>query len=562
MRRLLLVLVAFVAALLVVATILFRQAHRAVVAQEGSELGYFANQLLQRVEDELGALAFEVRDRPESDYRPPSGPPQRRRADAPYVLAWMACRPDGKVLNPAGESGRLGRYAVAFRRAETTVRGESKNGTVPVRSGTYQSSLSKRYLEEPDLREIVKKSGLDGIIARDLDAACRAGLAAGNGRAQAQTGRADGPSPVRAVFLDDTTVFICRAAPVEGAPGNQGVLVSVPRLLRELVARQFTGQPMERFTKLTVSAFRENRAVRTTVAGDSAVTSRALDLSRAFSPPFDFVQARLLADAAPPSPGRATLRILILVFAAVALIGGAALVRAVQAQAELARRRTNFVSSVTHELKTPLTAIGMYVEMLELGMAGDAETRQRYFDVLKSETARLSRLIHNVLEFSRLEARKRRVTAVLGDLAAVLREAERIMARQAEREGFQLRVEAPEALEAVFDREAVVQILVNLVENSLKFGASAERREVVLFAEAVGGGMRFGVRDTGPGISERFLGRAFDDFTRGDDPVTRQTKGTGIGLALVRRLAQAMGGRAEARNNHGEGCTVSVVLPG
>ncbi len=230
------------------------------------------------------------------------------------------------------------------------------------------------------------------------------------------------------------------------------------------------------------------------------------------------------------------------------------------AQAELARRRTRFVSSVTHELKTPLTAIGMYAEMLELGMAADAATRERYYGVLKSETARLSRLIHNVLEFSRLESRHRRIAVGPGDMVPALREAERVMAQHARQEGFDLRVEAPESLEAVFDHEAVVQILVNLIENSLKFGAAAPRKEIVVFAAAAGGGVRFGVRDTGPGIGQKTLGRVFDDFTRGDDPVTRATKGTGIGLALVRRLAVAMGGRAEARNNRDVGCTVTVVL--
>jgi signal transduction histidine kinase len=109
-------------------------------------------------------------------------------------------------------------------------------------------------------------------------------------------------------------------------------------------------------------------------------------------------------------------------------------------------------------------------------------------------------------------------------------------------------------------RDTIGQILINLVENSLKFGAAATRKEIVVFAGDTGGGVRFGVRDTGPGLGEKALGRIFDDFTRGDDPVTLGTKGTGIGLALVRRLAQAMGGRAEARNNREAGCTVAVVL--
>lgn len=160
--------------------------------------------------------------------------------------------------------------------------------------------------------------------------------------------------------------------------------------------------------------------------------------------------------------------------------------------------------------------------MLELGVAADAATRERCFGILRSETARLSRLFHNVIEFSQLEARKHRVAAVPGDIVPALRDAERIMARQAQLEGFQLRVEAPETL------EAVVQILVNLVENSLKFGANLASRDITVFAETTAGGVRFGVRDTGPGIAGNALRRVFADFTGGAGPATLRTKETGM----------------------------------
>lgn len=576
MKRLLLVLATFVATLLLVAAILFRQAHRAVVAQEGAELSFFADELLRRMDGDLAVLAREVMNRDEREYHPraavsgrAAAAPAREtstsarvRDDPNYVLGWMACGADGSFTTPGAEPATLAPYAAAFRRISGHSPGERAQTPQKTSRGSYRSSLAKRYFTEPDLRAAIEKSGLDGLIESELDAAYRAGVAAGNSQTRGSAARPEDSPPLRADFLNEAIVFLYNPAVAEGAVQYRGVLISVAPLLDHLVARYFAGQPMARFTRLELTARREGVSVAAIAVGDSSSLGSALNLERPLARPFDFIGARLRADTAPPSPGRATLRVLILVFVAVALIGGAALARAVQAQAALAHRRTRFVSSVTHELKTPLTVIGMYVEMLELGMAPDAATRERYFGVLKSETARLSRLIHNVLEFSQLEARKRRVTVTPGDIVPALREAERVMAPQAGRDGFDLRVDAPETLEAVFDREAVVQILINLVENSLKFGAAATRKEIVVFAGDTGGGVRFGVRDTGPGIGEKALGRIFDDFTRGDDPVTLETKGTGIGLALVRRLALAMGGRAEARNNREAGCTVAVVLSG
>lgn len=563
MRRLLAVLAGFVTLLLGVAALIFAHAHRAIVAQENAELGYFAGELLKDMDEELARLAAEVRSRDARAYLPAAQGAGRTSTEPAYIVGWMAVRSDGTFTTPSPDRARIARRVAALREAAATETDAAREAVAgkqePVSREPYQSPLARRYLSSRRLKSAFPDVDTDAIITSELEAAYQAGLAQGAERGRASAVDRAGGAALRAVLLDSNTVFVATTAAAERT--DRGVIVAVEPLLRHLARRHYSGQPIARFTRLELSARAEPLAGCKVVTGEGAATGASLRLEHVFAPPFDFLGSRLTADAAPPSPSRATLRWLVLAFALVALSGGIALARAVQAQHELAQRRSRFVSSVTHELKTPLTAIGMYAEMLEQGMDADAEARRRYFGVLKSETARLSRLIRNVLEFSQLEARRRRIVAGPGNLASALREAERVMADPAAQAGFVLRVEAADECPAAFDHEAAVQILVNLVENSLKFGVGAQRREVVLFAATTERGARFGVRDYGPGISVRPIERIFDDFRRGDDDLARSTKGTGIGLALVRRLALAMGGRAEAANHEDGGCTVAVTLP-
>lgn len=559
MRRLLTVLAAFVALLLGVAALIFVHAHRAIVAQENAELGYFAGELLRDMDEELARLAAEVRTRDDRAYLPAAQAGAPAPAEPAYVVGWVAVRSDHTFVTPSPDRARIARRVAALRAAAVNLPDSAGSKQEAPPREAYQSPLAKRYLSSGRLKNAFPGLDTDAIITSELDAAYRAGLTQGLERGRASAVERAGAAAPRAVFLDSNTVFVAVTAAAEGT--DRGVIVAVEPLLRHLARRHFSGQPIAEFTRLELSARAEPLAGCRVVTGEGAAAGKSLRLEHVFSPPFDFLGYRLTADAAPPSPSRATLRWLVLVFLLIALSGGIVLARAVQAQHELAQRRSRFVSSVTHELKTPLTAIGMYAEMLEQGMDADAEARQRYFGVLKSETARLSRLIRNVLEFSQLEARRRRIVAGPGNLTSALREAERVMAGAAAQGGFTLRVEAADECPASFDHEAAVQILVNLVENSLKFGVRAQRREIVLFAETTERGVRFGARDFGPGIGVKPIERIFDDFRRGDDDLARSTKGTGIGLALVRRLALAMGGRVEASNHEDGGCTVAVVLP-
>ena len=226
-----------------------------------------------------------------------------------------------------------------------------------------------------------------------------------------------------------------------------------------------------------------------------------------------------------------------------------------------AERRNNFVAAVTHELKTPLTAIRMYAEMLRDGMVRDDAKREEYYNTITDESERLSRLIDNVLEFSRLERDSRSMDWVVGAPGPVLRDVAERLAAHATRQGFKIELAVEDGLPAVrFDRDALVQVLFNLVDNAMKYARGADERRIVLEARRSAEGVAVSVRDFGPGVQSGQLARIFEPFFRGEDELTRTTKGTGIGLALVKGLVEQMGAAVSGGNASGGGFRVEICF--
>jgi signal transduction histidine kinase len=239
-----------------------------------------------------------------------------------------------------------------------------------------------------------------------------------------------------------------------------------------------------------------------------------------------------------------------------------AIYQSARAIVDLSERRSQFVSSVTHELKTPLTNIRMYVEMLEQGIAKNPEREQEYFRILDSEGARLSRLINNVLELSKLEKKQRHIDLQPGIFEDVITEVQAVMAEKLKQEGFTLKVEPGQIRPFKYDREVMIQVLINLIENSMKFGKSGSGRKIRIQTLQQEDGVKIMVADTGPGIPRYALKKIFNDFYRVENSLTRTTRGTGIGLALVKKFVNLMGGTVTAANNDGPGCTITISLPG
>jgi signal transduction histidine kinase len=135
------------------------------------------------------------------------------------------------------------------------------------------------------------------------------------------------------------------------------------------------------------------------------------------------------------------------------------------------------------------------------------------------------------------------------------------MAPKLKQEGFSLNIETREIPTFLYDSEVMIQLLINLIENSVKFGRQSAERRITIRATSQEGWVRIAVSDTGPGIPRKALKKVFADFYRVDNDLTRTTGGTGIGLALVKKFVDAMDGRVQAVNNEGPGCTIILSLP-
>jgi two-component system phosphate regulon sensor histidine kinase PhoR len=220
--------------------------------------------------------------------------------------------------------------------------------------------------------------------------------------------------------------------------------------------------------------------------------------------------------------------------------------------------RRDFVANASHEIKTPLTAIRGFAETL-LGAALPERETRNYLQVILNHSERLSRLVEDLLELSRLEAGSHKLTPVALDVAALAtRLCEELEPRIRER-GFDVRVHGAGAPRAFADRRAVEQILSNLLDNALKYSEPGKRIDVRVQAD--GAAVRIDVADQGPGIPDADRARIFERFYRVDRGRSREQGGTGLGLAIVKHLVQASGGEVWVESTPGQGSTFRFTLP-
>lgn len=231
----------------------------------------------------------------------------------------------------------------------------------------------------------------------------------------------------------------------------------------------------------------------------------------------------------------------------------------VRRTAELSALKTDFVSAVSHEMRTPLATIRMIAEMFQMQRVKDLRTSQEYIETIASETDRLTRLINKVLDFSRMDSGRQNysfVRTALGPIvSATVRNFEAGLSRDC-----RIRVTIQEGLpEMAVDEDAIVQALLNLLDNAVKYSPEPGQVEVTLSLQ--GTELLLQVADQGIGIDPRELRMIFDKFYRCEDELTRRTTGTGIGLSIVKHIAEAHRGRIEARSAPGSGSVFTLHLP-
>lgn len=236
------------------------------------------------------------------------------------------------------------------------------------------------------------------------------------------------------------------------------------------------------------------------------------------------------------------------------LLGGGliSIYRLTQSQLNLAQKRQDFISAVSHELKTPLTTIKMRAEILQTSYQKmDDAKRKRSFDQIASESDRLTRLIQNVLDLSKIDG-NRWVANIKKDWPkAVLDDFVTMYTKNIEDHGFSLTVSCDSDIDRIhlmMDRDAMMQILTNLVDNSLKFSKNADYKMIIIEMKTEGDHVYFAVRDYGPGIPPSEMKKVFQEFYRVENEMTRTTKGTGIGLSMVKKLCALSNMKIEIEN--------------
>ena len=257
---------------------------------------------------------------------------------------------------------------------------------------------------------------------------------------------------------------------------------------------------------------------------------------------------------------RTTLYLGILVLVLMALgAGGYMAIRTVRRELEVARLKSEFVSTVSHEFRSPLTSIRQLGEMLARGRVSNDAKRQQYYDLILRESERLGRLVENVLDFSRMEGGRKEYRFEALDTSAWLRSVVEEFCGEATRAGCHLEAAIPDRLPSIEgDAVALSTAVRNLLDNAVKYspGASA----VWLEAEDVGDGVRIRVRDRGVGIPRAEQRQIFEKFYRGEGEMSKNVKGAGLGLSLVRHIVESHGGTISVESREGEGATFSIRL--
>jgi len=371
--------------------------------------------------------------------------------------------------------------------------------------------------------------------------------------------------PLTLGLLGSGHFVLFRAVHQGGARIIQGLLIEQGPFLTGFMGEPFQATGLALTTDLIV-AFRDEVLTAFRARQGRGYISSVRELSGALlyrtrpREPFGGLELIFSVGRLPVPPGAAVIGWVAGLLTLVLVAGTWLMDRLGRQQIGLVRQQQAFVSAVSHELKTPLTSIRLYAELLRTGFA-DADRRQVYYRYIQEESERLSRLIANVLTLSRIDRDALIVSPTAVPLTALMDLVRERVTAQVERAGFVLVLEcqAPGVVQA--DPDALVQILINLVDNALKFAARAEPKRVEIRCECPRAGwMRVAVRDFGPGVPRASLRQVFQLFYRGEDAARCAIPGTGIGLALVEHLAQAMGGRVEVVNRE-PGAEFRVELP-
>jgi signal transduction histidine kinase len=249
--------------------------------------------------------------------------------------------------------------------------------------------------------------------------------------------------------------------------------------------------------------------------------------------------------------------VLVVVF----LLGGMALtIRATDREARLAQAKSNFVSNVSHELKTPLSLLSLFSEILELGRVNSEEKKTEYYRIIRHESLRLNKMIDNILDFSKIEAGRKTYVFADGDMAEVIEQVLSSYRYQIINSGFDIQTNIQPSLPPVLiDRDAMAQAISNLLDNAIKY--SGEVKELSITTQTLGPDLYIEITDRGIGIPRAEQAKIFEKFYRVGDGLVHNVKGSGLGLSLVKHIIEAHHGTISVESDAGKGSRFTIRLP-
>ena len=239
--------------------------------------------------------------------------------------------------------------------------------------------------------------------------------------------------------------------------------------------------------------------------------------------------------------------------------GGIVTVHDITNLKKLEQIRTDFVSNVTHELKTPLTSIRGFVETLRGGAINDGAVAEKFLEIIDIEAERLYMLINDILQLSEIETKQKDTDIGMHNLKDIIEEVASILQVNAEKKGVSLKVEADVRISILANRDRIKQMLINLIDNAINY--NVENGSVTVTAAKVEGRLIMTVKDTGIGIAQQHLSRIFERFYRVDKGRSRHMGGTGLGLSIVKHIVNLYSGDIKVESEPGRGTEFIIQLP-
>ena len=244
----------------------------------------------------------------------------------------------------------------------------------------------------------------------------------------------------------------------------------------------------------------------------------------------------------------------------VLLCGIALTIRATDREARLAQAKSNFVANVSHELKTPLSLLSLFSEILELGRVKNEEKKIEYYRIIRHESRRLNKIIDNILDFSKIEAGRKTYNFVDGDMAEVIENVLSSYRYQINNSGFDIQTNIqPDLPPVLIDRDAMAQAISNLLDNGIKY--SREVKQLSITTKTLGSDLSVEIADHGIGIPRAEQARIFEKFYRVGNGLVHDVKGSGLGLSLVKHIIEAHKGTISVESDVGKGSRFTILLP-